>query len=63
MTTFQHFASREDVVSYIGEELLSSLQDDLLRMEGWESHHYTDEDRQTMRNRIADVEAVVPTLR
>ncbi|MFP3556380.1 hypothetical protein SB861_37555 [Paraburkholderia sp. SIMBA_049] len=63
MTTFQHFASRDDVVQYIGNELLSSLQDDLSRMEREERRHYTDEDRQEMRNRIADVQAVIPTLR
>ncbi|MDR5839377.1 hypothetical protein [Caballeronia sp. LZ034LL] len=63
MTTFQHFASREAVVEYIGRELLATLQQDLENMEHGEYHQYSDEDREEMRNRIADVEAVVPTLK
>jgi hypothetical protein len=59
----KHFESRQAVVDYISSEIVDTLKDDLDRMEREDYRHYTDEDRQTMRNRIADVEAVVDTLR
>ena len=53
-----HFTSITEAVIYMTTELLSTLRDDLDRMERQEREHYTDEDRETMRLRIADLESV-----
>lgn len=53
-----HFASIAEAVTYMTTELLATLRDDLARMEKQEREHYTDEDRETMRLRIADLESV-----
>ena len=62
MLTLQHFTGLGDVLSYITSELLATLQDDLIRMEGSEAEHYDDEDRKTMRCKIADIEQVTPLI-
>lgn len=49
----------QDVVDYIQQEIVDTLEEDLRKMEREERQHYTDEDRQDMRNRIADVKAVI----
>ena len=54
---YKHFNHDDDVRSYIESELLAALRDDLERMEGHEEQHYTDEDRETMRNKISDIES------
>jgi hypothetical protein len=54
---YKHFEDDAAVENYIREELLATLRADLDNMEGGEYHEYTDEDRETMRNRIADIEA------
>jgi hypothetical protein len=58
----QHFTRPQEVCGYITYELLETLKDDLQRMESHEQQHYTDEDREEMRNKIADVEMVSPLL-
>jgi hypothetical protein len=58
----KHFASPYAVLAYIRDELVATLHDDLNRQEGDERARYTDEDREEMRNRIADVEAILPRL-
>ena len=59
MNELSHFASIEDAVNYMTHELIATLQDDLGRMEREERQHYTDEDREVMRKRLADLETVV----
>lgn len=54
----KHFTSMTEAVTYMTTELLSTLRDDLARMEKQEREHYEDEDRETMRMRIADLESV-----
>lgn len=58
----QHFTDEAAAIAYIKDELISTLQDDLYRMEGKESASYEDEDREEMRARIADLEAIMPRL-
>lgn len=58
----QHFKSEGDALAYIKAELLATLGDDLERMEGRESQHCEDSDRAEMRNRIADLESIMPRL-
>lgn len=62
MTDLLHFESPAEVVAYIGVEIVATLEDDLARMQGEESQHYTDEDRAEMVNRIADVRSLAPSL-
>jgi hypothetical protein len=59
---FSHFPDLQAAVSYVVHELLSTLQDDLQKMEGIEAKHYGDEDRQEMNDRIADIEAIGPFI-
>lgn len=59
---FRHFNGLEDACTYIVRELLDALRDDLIKMEGTEAEHYADEDRATMRLRIADIEQVGPFI-
>lgn len=54
---YKHFADDTAVAFYIESELLATLKADLDNMERGECHQYTDEDREEMRNRIADIEA------
>lgn len=60
--SFQHFPDESAALEYIRAELLATLQDDLDRMEREESQHYSDEDRDEMRARIADLESIMPRL-
>ena len=62
MLTLQHFTGLGDVLCYITSELLATLQDDLIRMDGREAEHYDDEDRETMRRKIADIEKIAPFI-
>ncbi|MCG7871032.1 MAG: hypothetical protein JAZ11_02890 [Candidatus Thiodiazotropha lotti] len=54
----KYFSSITEAVTYMTTELLSTLRDDLARMERQEREHYMDEDRETMRWRIDDLESV-----
>lgn len=54
-TTFKHFANEADATAWAITELLATLRDDLVRMEGYERKHYTNEDRKTMREKISDI--------
>ena len=58
----QYFKDESAALEYIRAELLATLRDDLDRQEGEESQHYSDDDRQEMRARIADLESVMPRL-
>lgn len=58
----QHFTDEAAALAYIKDELISTLQDDLYRMEGKDSASYEDEDRDEMRARIADLEAIMPRM-
>lgn len=58
MSNLKHFKTHDEVMSFVESELLATLRDDLDRMEGNEAHHYTDEDREELRNKIADIETV-----
>ena len=62
MTDLLHFESPAEVVAYIGAEIVATLEDDLARMQGEESQHYTDEERAEMVNRISDVRTLAPDL-
>lgn len=53
---FKYFQDESHVRGYIETELLATLRDDLDRMEGDERKHYTKDDRQEMRDKIADIE-------
>ena len=55
----KYWAHPQDVVDYIQAEIVDTLEEDLRKMEREERAHYTDEDRQDMRNRIMDVKAVI----
>lgn len=52
----RRFPSREQALYYGWSELLDTLRDDLERMKGADSEHYTDDDRTEMAERIADLE-------
>jgi len=54
----KHFETRDDALAYVMPEFLATLRDDLERMEGSEQEHYTDADRDEMRNRLSDLEAI-----
>jgi len=58
----KHFANEDAALQYIRDELLATLRDDLENMEGREARHYEDSDRAEMRDRIADLESVMPRL-
>jgi hypothetical protein len=58
----KHFPDETAALDYIRDELLATLRDDLDRMEGGESQHYEDADRAEMRDRISDLESVMPRL-
>lgn len=58
----KHFDGVPAVLAYVTSELLDTLRDDLSKQEGDESEHYTDEDRQEMRDRIADIESISPVV-
>lgn len=58
----KHFPTEDAALQYIRDELLATLRDDLERMEGRESQHYEDSDRAEMRDRISDLESVIPRL-
>lgn len=58
----KHFANTAAALAYIQSEFLDTLRDDLANMEGRESDVYEDEDRQEMRDRIADLESIMPRL-
>ena len=53
------FNSPAQVAAYVQRELVDTLEADLSRMEEEEYHQYTDGDREEMRNRIADIKAVI----
>jgi hypothetical protein len=57
-----HFKSEAAALAYIKAELLPTLNDDLTRMNFSESRHYEDSDREEMRNRIADLESIMPRI-
>jgi len=59
---FSHFPDLQAAVSYVVHELLSTLQDDLQKMEGSNADHYDDANRQEMKNRIADIETIAPLI-
>jgi hypothetical protein len=54
----QFFASISDVHSYMQNELVATLRDDLADMEGDGRRHSSDEERAEMTAKIADIEAV-----
>ncbi|MCA0214711.1 MAG: hypothetical protein LCH79_16230 [Proteobacteria bacterium] len=56
--TFKHFGTAADTLAYVFSELLATLRDDLNSMEKDEPQMYTDEDREDMRARIADIETL-----
>lgn len=58
----RHFETPAEALAYVMPELLDTLRDDLETQEGSEREHYTDEDRQTMRDRIADLEEIAPSV-
>jgi uncharacterized protein (DUF1786 family) len=62
MTTpkMQLFHDPEGALAYAMSEIVATLHDDLERMENSERQHYTDDDRDEMRARIADIEAIAP---
>ena len=60
--SYKFFESPDDVRGYIDMEFLSTLRDDLERMEGEERKHYAPIDCTQMRCRIADVETYLSRL-
>lgn len=56
----QFFEDIESAVSYAWGELLSTLEDDLNKMQCSERRSYTNSDRLTMEKRIADLTALEP---
>lgn len=62
MPKLQFWKTEAEVLDYIRNEFLATLNDDLERMEGAERQHYEDEDREEMRARIADLESIMPRL-
>ena len=63
MDSLKHFSCVDDVLAYASDELISTLQDDLDRMNGSEAAHYTDEDRITMENKIDDLKSIDLVIR
>lgn len=59
----KHFSTKADVLAYVADEILATLNDDLERMEGGDAQHYTDEECETMRAKIADIESVDDLIR
>jgi hypothetical protein len=53
---FKHFADSDQIASFIKTEILDAMHNDLARMEESEEDYYTDEDRDEMRSKIADIE-------
>lgn len=62
MLNLKVFGSKLEVIDYVFTELMATLEEDLGKMEFEESHMYTDEDREHMKNRIHDISAVYDTL-
>ncbi|TNE43426.1 MAG: hypothetical protein EP341_11430 [Sphingomonadales bacterium] len=58
----KYFTDEAAALDYIRTEFLATLRDDLENMEGCESEHYEDSDRKDMRNRISDLENIMPRL-
>ena len=58
----QYFTNEAAALAYIQAEFMATLEDDLGNMEHSEREHYTDEDRDQMRARIADLQAIMPRL-
>jgi hypothetical protein len=54
---FKHFENAAQIAAFIEMEVLDSLYADLERMEETEEDYYTDEDRDEVRNKIADIKA------
>ncbi len=59
----RHFSTKADALAYVADEILFALNDQLETMEGCYERHYTDEDRETMRAKIADIESVEGLIR
>ncbi|MEW8139536.1 MAG: hypothetical protein AB2761_20935 [Candidatus Thiodiazotropha endolucinida] len=59
---WQLFKDLNQACAYIAFEFISTLKDDLRRMEIEEAEHYTDYDREMMRLRIADLNQVMPII-
>lgn len=55
---FKHFQNANDALVFMVNELISTLEDDLDRMENSERDEYTDEDREAMINKIADMRSI-----
>ncbi|WP_211440945.1 hypothetical protein [Collimonas humicola] len=58
----EFFESVGEAVSYVTNELRATLADDLGNMEGRESSHYDDDDREDMQGRINDIDTVTPLI-
>ena len=56
------FASISDAVEYMTREVLSTLRSDLSRMNFVRRDFFTDEDREEMRARIADLKQIIPAV-
>lgn len=58
MPKLKHFKTWGAVSDYVDREIVDTLRDDLDRMEYEEKAHYTASDRNEMRRRIGDIEAL-----
>lgn len=54
----RHFKTDAAAIDFALPELIATLKDDLSRMQNEEVLHYTDEDRQSMADKIADLEEI-----
>lgn len=51
----KHFASLQALADYVSEELIATLDTDLLKMATSERPQYSNDDRKEMRQRVRDV--------
>lgn len=58
----QHFDTEQDAIAFAMPQLVATLKDDLSRMEVDEVLFYTDEDREVMKAKIADIEEIEPRV-
>lgn len=54
----KHFPNEAAALAYVMPELIATLTEDLRSMEHDEHSSYSDADREEIRNRIADLEAI-----
>lgn len=57
--TMKFFNNEQEALEYLKSELIDTLRDDLENQESKERAHYTDQDRQEMRDIVTDLKSIL----